>query len=69
MDMQSVSSSNIAAVGYDEAEKKLHVQFHNGSTYAYEGVPADVHSELVGAESVGKYFNAHVKDSYPYARV
>lgn len=69
MDMQSVSSSNIAAVGYNEATKKLHVQFHNGSTYVYDDVPADVHEALVNADSVGKYFNANVKDVYSYARI
>ena len=38
-DMQPVSSSNIAAVGYDAENQTVYVQFLNGSTYAYKGVP------------------------------
>ncbi len=64
MDMISVSSSNIAAVGYNEADQVLRVQFNNGRTYEYDGVPVDVYDALMVADSVGKEFNATVKNQF-----
>ena len=69
MHMQPVSSSNIDSVGYSPIDKKLRVQFLNGMTYQYEGVPQNVALALVSASSVGKYFNANVRTSYPYKEI
>lgn len=69
MDRVSVRSSNLRAVGYDEATATLEVQFHSGSVYAYRGVPPDVHAGLMGASSKGSYFDWRIKDRYPTVRV
>ena len=67
-DMQSVSSSNIAAIGYDTESQSVYVQFLNGSTYAYKGVPEHEFENLRTAPSVGSYFNRNYKNVYPYER-
>jgi hypothetical protein len=67
-EMQPVSSSNIAAVGYDAEEQTVYVQFFNGSTYAYKGVPEHEFENLRTAPSVGSYFNRNYKNVYPYER-
>lgn len=66
MQMQPVQSSNIAAIGYDPATSDLLVEFHNGSTYRYYGVPANVFDDLQNAGSVGRYFMASIRNSYKF---
>jgi hypothetical protein len=67
-DMQSVNSSNIAAVGYDAENITVYVQFMNGSIYAYKGVPEHEFENLRAAPSVGSYLNRNYKNVYPYER-
>ncbi len=62
--MRRVSSSNIAAVGYDPDTSKLVVEFHNGSTYEYENVPEDEFDSLVRSSSVGSYFQNNIRNSF-----
>lgn len=57
-------SSNIAGTGYDPDTKELAVRFHSGRTYTFDGVDADVYDSFLNAPSLGKYFNAHIKDRY-----
>ncbi len=68
-EMEPVSSSNIAAVGYDVENQSVYVQFLNGSTYAYKGVPEHEFENLRTAPSVGSYLNRNYKNVYPYERV
>ncbi len=67
-EMQPVSSSNIAAIGYDAERQMVYVQFLNGSTYAYKGVPEHEFENLRTAPSVGSYLNRCYKNVYPYER-
>ncbi|MFN6269887.1 MAG: KTSC domain-containing protein [Akkermansiaceae bacterium] len=68
-EMQPVSSSNIAAIGYDVENQAVYVQFLNGTTYAYKGVPEHEFENLRTAPSVGSYLNRNFKNIYPYERV
>lgn len=61
MNMQPVSSSNIAAVGYDEEKKLLRVHFKNGGRYDYSDVSREEYDGLLGAESIGRHLNTHIK--------
>lgn len=62
--MTSVSSSNIAALGYDAASQTLAVQFQNGDTWHYEPVPQETYDSVRSAESVGRAFNSEIRGSY-----
>jgi hypothetical protein len=65
-----VQSSNIAAVGYNEEERTLRIQFKSGATYEYEGVELETYDALMGADSVGSAFHRLIKSgSYSYRRV
>lgn len=64
-----VDSSAIASVGYDAATAVLEVEFVSGEVYRYFAVPPSVHRALIGAESVGRHFVAHVRDIYPAEHV
>lgn len=66
----SVQSSNICSIGYDENQSILQVEFNNGSIYNYYNVPRVIYSELINAESHGRYLDKHVKKaSFRYEKI
>ena len=69
VEMISVSSSNVASVGYDADNKIVHVLFLNGSEYIYKGVPLHEFEGLRDAPSVGSYLHRNYKNVYPYERI
>ena len=69
MEMISVTSSNIEAVGYDEGSGTLQVEFKNGSTYQYFDVPIRVFEGLRDAGSVGAYLSSNIKGVFRFSRV
>ena len=69
MERISVSSSNIATVGYDQKSSTLEIAFHSGGVYQYHGVPQDIYTGFIGAASHGSYFHDHIRSVYPYKKV
>lgn len=69
MNRVHVNSSNLSSVGYDPASATLEVAFHHGGIYQYYGVPATVHTALLGAPSKGSYLAHFVKGRYRYGKV
>ena len=69
MRRQPVESSSLQSVGYDAASQVLEVQFRTGRVYRYFGVPPDVYNSLLQASSRGAFFNANIRDQYPFERV
>ena len=68
MERQSVSSSNIVSIGYDENTSTLEIEFNSG-TYQYYDVPSYIFDEFMNADSKGSYLHRNIKSSYTYARV
>jgi hypothetical protein len=64
MERQSVVSSNLVSVGYDEDSSTLEVEFKSGAVYRYFNVPLFEYERLMAASSHGIYFNANIKDKY-----
>jgi len=56
--IESVSSGHISAVGYDLEDETMVVRFQNGDEYAYSGVPFDTYESIKEAPSVGRALNA-----------
>jgi hypothetical protein len=69
MDRIPVSSSNLAAIGYDPNTETLEVEFKNSHVYEYKNVPQVVYDGLMSATSHGAYFNREIKNTYPYEKV
>jgi hypothetical protein len=69
MRYEAVTSSALAAVGYEPRSRTLGVVFRSGGIYEYAGVPRGVYDELMSAPSKGRYFAACVRDRYPATRV
>lgn len=77
IEMQSVESSQIAALGYDAETQTLAIRFKNWkgeatSLYHYQNVSAAEFEALRDADSIGRHFGQHIKPEaakYPYTRI
>ena len=69
VDRIPVQSSNVAEVGYDPGSMILEVLFHSGSVYQYFDVPEGLFREILQADSVGRFFNQQIRDSYRYVKL
>lgn len=70
MNRVPVTSSNVAAIGYDTATQTLEVQFTNGAVYQYFDVPPSLHKEFMGASSFGTYLDKNIKKrGFRYVRL
>lgn len=69
MQRRSVSSSNIASIGYDGNSQTLEVEFLDGSIYQYLNVPSNIHDGLMAASSHGSYLSTNIKGKYQYHKL
>jgi hypothetical protein len=67
--MAAAASSAILRIWYELNGEGLFVTFASGKTYVYEGVPESLCRAFLAAESYGRFFNAHIRDRYPYRLV
>lgn len=72
--MDSIESSQIAAIGYDPATQTLAIQFKSGTraVYHYANVTPEDWEAFRAAESHGSHFYKHIKpfpEKYPYTRI
>lgn len=69
MEREYVESSNLKSIGYDVNNSILEVEFNSGGIWQYYDVSESTYYELKSASSVGKYFNANIRGSYPESQV
>lgn len=67
--MIPVSSSNLKAIGYDENEAILRIEFKKGSIYEYYDVPQYEFDGLYSAESKGSYANQNIYKNYRQQKI
>lgn len=65
--IETPQSDQIESVGHDGSS--LFVNFRNGGTYRYDGVPEYMCRDLQINPSPGSYLASNVKGSYPYMRI
>ena len=65
----SVSSSNLASVGYDAVSQILEVEFNSGRIYQYFDMPQAEYGGLMVASLHGRYFDQNIRNSYRYTRI
>lgn len=58
------NSSAIGAHGFDPATQTLFLKFTSGTTYSYPEVSNDIYAALREAESVGRFYGAHIKGKF-----
>lgn len=66
---QTVESSHLDAIGYDNKARRLYIRFKSPSvrTYVYESVPQSVFDEFTKSPSKGEYFNSFIKGRFRYS--
>ena len=68
--MAYVQSSALEQLSYDEQAHTLRAKFReSGRVYVYHDVPRDLYDSLIFADSLGAYFNAHIRDRFDYEEV
>lgn len=68
VDLTPCQSSQISAWGYHAPSRTLALKFaSNGKVYHYADVPSDVAEGFAKAESIGKYFGAHVRGKFVHS--
>jgi len=60
-----LQSTSLTAATYQEHGAVLELEFRSGAIYRYIGVPEPVYQGLLSAESKGRYFNQHIRNSLP----
>ncbi len=69
MERLAVTSSVVAEVGYGRSQRTLEIMFKSGAIYFYHFVPEALYEGLMGADSKGAYFNAHIKGKFGELRI
>ena len=65
--MPYLQSAALKSVFYDESRQILRATFRDtGRTYLYEDVPQELYDRLLFAESIGVFFNHHIRDSFRF---
>lgn len=68
--MPHVQSAALEYVSYNAAAHALRATFRaNGRTYEYEDVPQEIYDALMFADSLGAFFNANIRDRFPFHEV
>lgn len=68
MDWNSVGSSNIDAIAYEEESSTLFIRFNDGSEYEYYDVPMSIYEDFLNADSKGKFGHAHIYKNYSQSK-
>ncbi len=68
--MTYVQSSAIEQVSYDSDAHTLIATFRSsGRTYVYDEVPEEIYDSLLFSDSLGAYFNTHIRDRFAYREI
>ena len=66
---ESVQSSMITSIGYDENTSTLEVEFNSGAIWQYYDVPGSIYYDMMNSGSLGKFFHSNIKRQYREAQV
>lgn len=64
MEMIRVSSSAIAAIGYEPETQRMRVRFATGRSYDFCRVPRDVYERFMQSSSKGTFYNDRIRGRY-----
>jgi len=64
MERKRVNSSRIRAVGYDQKERVLEVEFSNGKIVAYSGVSPEIYRQFMAAPSPTSFFEDKIEEDF-----
>jgi hypothetical protein len=65
----TVESSLVATAGYHDPSSTMELEFVDGDVYRYFVVPRSVFDALLAADSIGRFFQEHIRGVYPFERI
>jgi len=65
--MAFVSSTAVLRIDWYSESETLVINMRDGSRLMYTGVPQGVYEDFVAAGSKGGYFNAEIRNRYPFS--
>jgi len=68
MERRALRGGKLKAAGYDERDKRLQIDFADGSVLVYKNVPGEVWRRLIAAPNPGSYFEDRIAEEYPSER-
>ena len=68
IEMIQLESDHLDQIGYDESTETLYVDFVDGSSYSYSGVPMSAFEGLQDASSHSENFRTRIKGHYSYRK-
>jgi hypothetical protein len=70
MTWQAIESKLLSAVAYDAEHSMLYLRFRDsGDVYRYFEFPPEQYTQMLAAESRGRYFLAHIRNQFRYERM
>jgi lysyl-tRNA synthetase class 2 len=61
-----LESTLLAWASYDPLSCRLQIEFRSGEHYLYFRVPPACYQQLLQAHSKGSFFNANIRNRFPY---
>lgn len=65
----SVKSACIASIAFSLEQNVLQLEFRNGLTYEYFGVPAALYAALLSAQSKGAFVTRFIRGHFSFRRL
>jgi hypothetical protein len=65
MERKPLKGGKLKAGAYDERDRRLELEFVDGSVRIFKGVPAEVWRRLLSAPNPASYFEDRIADEYP----
>jgi hypothetical protein len=64
MEMKKINAGKLRAIGYDQRERVLRVEFDDGSAIDYSNVGADVWQRLSTSGSAWSYYRDNIEEEF-----
>jgi hypothetical protein len=64
MEMKKVNAGKLRAIGYDQRERVLRVEFDDGSAIDYSGVGAEVWRKLSTSGAAWSYYRDNIEEEF-----
>ncbi len=69
MEMKSINSGKLRAIGYDRSARILQVKFDNGDTLQYTGIGPEIWQRLSTTASAWSYYRDNIEEEFIGKRV
>jgi hypothetical protein len=69
MQRRLLRTDQLLAATYDARASRLEIEFNNGDTRAYKGVPEEVARRFLDAPNPASFWEDRIAEEYPWERV